>query len=480
MSSKARLPRVVIAAPQGRSGKTTVSIGISAALTARGLAVQPFKKGPDYIDPSWLSEACERSCRSLDPFFYSEGTLPSFTKLQHAFILGARGSDLSLIEGNHGLFDSSLDDEGAFSTAAVARLVQAPILLVVNTARMTRSIAAMVNGYQTFEPGTNIAGVVLNNTANSRHEARLRDAVERYCKIPVLGALPRSDSLIIPDRHLGLVPRGEAQGSVQVIENCLKAAEDYLDLDAILDIARSAENLPEFTEEAHQETSQVEVPVTIGVIRDQSFSFYYPENFEALEAAGARLIFLDALQDLHLPHIDAMYIGGGFPEIFMEQLENNTSLRSEIRTAVEDGLPVYAECGGLMYLARSIQWKGRTAEMVGILPFAVEMTERPQGHGYVLAEVAEPDKGGSDGSFLPPKAVIRGHEFHHSRLVNWDGQLPAEYHLKRGTGLGKSRDGLRYKNVLASYTHLHAGGSPDWAPALVNRARNYQGRNSGE
>ncbi|RPI86028.1 MAG: hydrogenobyrinic acid a,c-diamide synthase (glutamine-hydrolyzing) [Chloroflexi bacterium] len=485
MSSEARLPRVVIAAPQGRSGKTTVSIGISAALTTRGLAVQPFKKGPDYIDPSWLSEACGRFCRSLDPFFYSEGNVPSSIKLQKAFIYGARGSDLSLIEGNHGLFDSSLDDEGAFSTAAVARSVRAPILLVVNTARMTRSIAAMVHGYQTFEPGTDIVGVVLNNVANKRHETRLRDAVERFCKIPVLGALPRSDSLIIPDRHLGLVPRGEVQGSVLVIENCRKAAEDYLDLDAILEIACSAENLPEYDEEEPSETAQVEVPVTIGVIRDQSFSFYYPENFEALEAAGARLIFLDALQEPHLPQIDALYIGGGFPEIFMEQLENNSSLRGEIRTAVEDGLPVYAECGGLMYLARSIQWKGRIAEMVGVFPFDVEMTERPQGHGYVLAEVSDPNQVSSsnnaelDGLFLPPQAVIRGHEFHHSRLVNWDGQIPAEYQLLRGSGLGKGRDGLRYKNVLASYTHLHAGGSPGWAPALVNRARIYQGRNRG-
>jgi cobyrinic acid a,c-diamide synthase len=461
-----------------------------AAFAGHKLVVQPFKKGPDYIDPSWLSEAAGRPCRSLDPFFFSEDDSPSPEKLRRAFVQGAQGADVCLIEGNHGLYDSSLDDEGSGSTAAVARALRAPVILVVNTARMTRSIAAMVHGYQTFEPETNIAGVILNNVAQSRHEMKLREAVERFCRIPVVGALPRSADLSIPDRHLGLLPRAEAAGLIPAIENCRAAAEKFLDLDAILEIARSALDMPAEAGQAAGErvlpqTYTTEERITIGVLRDRAFSFYYPENLEALETAGARLVFLDALQEPHLPQIDALYIGGGFPEVFMAELEANHRLRYDIRAAAADGLPIYAECGGLMYLSRRIHWDGRSAEMVGVLPFEVEMTGRPQGHGYVLAEVVEAQEAGGPGSepqgssFLPPHTQLRGHEFHHSRLVNWEGQLPAAYRLLRGTGLGSQQDGLIYRNVLAAYTHLHAGGSPQWAPALVARARRFHFDNTG-
>lgn len=463
-------PRLVIAAPQGRSGKTTVSLGLCVALAARGLVVQPFKKGPDYIDPSWLSEAAGRACRTLDPFF-----LPSQQGVQRAFLRGARGADLSLVEGNHGLYDS-LDDEGSGSTAALARWLEAPVILVVNAARMSRSVAALIHGYQTFEPDVRIAAVILNNVARGRHESKLRNAVERHCQIPVVGALPRSNALIIPDRHLGLVPRAEDERLMPAIQACRRAIEQHVDIDAILAIARVAPPLPRWEElpsgvngQFIAEDSPYRATVPIGVIRDRAFTFYYPENLEALADAGGELVFIDALRDPSLPDVDALYIGGGFPEMFMEELSANRRLRLEIRSAAGNGLPIYAECGGLMYLARRILWGRRSAEMVGALPCDVEMTERPQGHGYVIAEAV------TGSPFLPTGSILRGHEFHHSRIVNWEGELPTAYRLARGNGLGDGRDGLVYHSILASYTHLHAAGSPQWAPGLVTQARIHAG-----
>lgn len=462
-------PRLVVAAPHGRSGKTTVSLGLCAALAQRGLAVQPFKKGPDFIDPSWLSEAAGRPCRSLDPFFYS-----SPVALQRAF-RQAQPADFYLIEGNHGLYDSAVlpspqDDAGAGSTAALARLLQAPVILVINTARMGRSVAALALGYQLFEPETPIAGVVLNHVANARHEQRLRQAIAQACRLPVLGAIPRQAAIEIPDRHLGLVPRQENDRLLPVIEACRQVVEHHLDLEAILSIARQAPLLP-----ADREVSTPPQPPSwrVGVLHDRAFTFYYPENLEALQAAGAELVFFDAFQDSQLPAVDALFLGGGFPEIFLSELAANISLRREVRRAAEGGLPIYAECGGMMYLSRRIHWQGQAGEMCGVLPIEVEMTGRPQGHGYVLAKVDSPNP------FFQTGEELRGHEFHQSRLVNPGAHfqdLATAYDLQRGAGLGRSgkgdaRDGLLYRNVLASYTHLHAGGAPGWAAGLAAAAR---------
>ena len=480
-------PRLVIAAPQGRSGKTTVTLGLCAAFKARGLGVQPFKKGPDYIDPSWLSEAAGRACRSLDPFFYHQPE-----DLLRAFVRPAQKADLSLVEGNHGLFDS-FDETGLGSTAAVARTLDAPILLVVNATRIGRSVAAIVHGCQTFEPGTSIAGVVLNNIAHGRHEARTRQAIESHCGIPVVGAIPRDEKLTIPDRHLGLIPRDEEETHLSAITACQQAIERHLDLDLVLDIARDAPALPAFDEVDLSKPVSRGSNVRIGVLRDRAFTFYYPENLEALENEGAELVFLDAFRDTQLPELDALYIGGGFPEMFMEKLSANRSLRVSIKDAIENDFPVYAECGGLMYLSQRIVWGDRSAEMVGALPCEIEMTGKPQGHGYVVAQVE------NENPFFPPGTVLRGHEFHNSRLVEvhrtrFKGSDSSEssnrlngfdskgrcdapstaYHLSRGKGLGNNQDGILYRNVLASYTHLHAGGAPDWARGLVARALAYR------
>jgi cobyrinic acid a,c-diamide synthase len=461
------LPRLVIAAPQGRSVKTTLSLGICAALAGRGLAVQPFKKGPDYIDPSWLSEAAGCACRSLDPFF-----LKSTNELRAAFLKGGRQADISLVEGNHGLYDS-IEEDGHGSSAAVARTLQAPVILVVNAARMSRSAAAMVHGYQTFEPDTPIRAVILNNVAQGRHLAKLRQAIESYCHIPVIGALPRDAAMTIPDRHLGLVPRSEDAGLLPAIEACRQAVESFVDLKAVMEIAGAApawEATPELLNQMPFVPAQVrheQRKPTIGVMRDQAFSFYYPENLEALEEQGVRLKSIDALNDPHLPDIDALYIGGGFPELFLEKLSQNRLFRQEIRQAVEDGLPVYAECGGLMYLSSSITYAGQKAEMTDVLPCEVEMTATPQGHGYVLAECV------GENPFFAPGVRLRGHEFHNSRLMGLPAGWPTALRLERGAGIGGQRDGLVYRNIFASYMHVHASGAPGWAESLAAQARNY-------
>ena len=464
MSEQRLAPRLVIAAPQGRSGKTTLTLGLCAAFKARGLGVQPFKKGPDYIDPSWLSEAAGRPCRSLDPFFYEKPE-----DLLRAFVRPARQADLSIVEGNHGLFDS-FDETGVGSTAAVARTLDAPILLVVNATRIGRSIAAIVHGCQTFEPGTNIAGVVLNNVAHGRHEVRIRQAIESHCGIPVVGAIPRDEKLTIPDRHLGLIPREEEDSLLSAITACQQAIEHHLDLDSVLEVARSAPAIA-VPHLAQSLKVSAQLPlVKIGILRDRAFTFYYPENLEALEEAGADLVFIDAFRDLEILPVDALYIGGGFPEMFMEELSANTALRKSIREAIENDLPVYAECGGLMYLSQRIVWGERSAEMVGALPCEIEMTGKPQGHGYVIARVED------ENPFFAPGTVLRGHEFHNSRLIDRSNKnsLITTYQLSRGKGSGNNRDGIMYRNVLAAYTHLHCGGAPDWAAGLIHRAREYQ------
>ena len=464
LEQKRLVPRLVIAAPQGRSGKTTATLGLCAAFKAQSIAVQPYKKGPDYIDPSWLSEAAGLPCRTLDPFFYEQPEA-----LLRAFVHSAQKADLSLIEGNHGLFDS-FDETGVGSTAAVARTLDAPILLVLNAARIGRSAAAIVHGCQTFEPGTSIAGVVLNNVAHGRHEARIRQAIESHCHIPVLGAIPRNEKLTIPDRHLGLIPRAEEDAHLSAITACQDAIERYLDLDAVLEIARSASPLLVDSESQNSDLTAHFPRPRIGILRDRAFTFYYPENLEALEDAGAELIFIDTFSDTELPPVDALYIGGGFPEMFMEELSLNTALRAAIHTAVKNDLPVYAECGGLMYLSQRIVWGDKSAEMVGALPCEVEMTAKPQGHGYVIAQVE------AENPFFTPGTLLRGHEFHNSRLnpVSLNGSnntLPTAYRLSRGNGLGDGRDGIIYRNVLASYTHLHSGGATDWAKGLVRSAQ---------
>ncbi|MEW6044971.1 MAG: cobyrinate a,c-diamide synthase [Bacillota bacterium] len=461
------VPRLVIAAPHGGSGKTTVTLGLVAALAARGLTVQPFKKGPDYIDPGWLGKAAGRPCRNLDRFFCTPDQLVA------AFVRGARGADVAVIEGNHGLYDG-LDMEGSGSTAEVARVLAAPVILVLDTTRMTRSVAALVRGFQDFDPGIRIAGVILNRAAGPRHRSILTASLEKYCRVPVLGLLPNSRELSIPVRHLGLVPAAEAERQERILEWGRWIAAKHLDLEGILAVARSAGELPPAAVPAAQQNHGATEPaalsrVRIGYFADVAFHFYYPENLEALAAAGAELVTISPLADPDLPPVDALYLGGGFPELVAGSLAANGRFRVAVQQAVKAGMPVYAECGGLMYLCRTLVYQGVEYEMAGALPADVVVEPKPQGHGYTLMEVA------GENPFFPVGAVIRGHEFHYSRLVNLDrSQTRFAYRVRKGTGIDGQHDGLVYRNVLAGYNHLYALAVPGWAEALVSRAVAYR------
>jgi cobyrinic acid a,c-diamide synthase len=448
-SGKAR-PRIVISAPHRSSGKSTISIGLCAALQKSGLVVQTFKKGPDYIDPMWLSAASGRECINLDFFMMGEDRILS------AFGTATEGGEIAIVEGNMGFFDG-LDPEGRDSTAALSRLLGAPAILVVNARRMTRGVAPLILGHLQFEPDTNIAGVILNRIRGVRHEKKLKEALARYCNIEVVGAIPDQKELFIRERHLGLTPIKEDAGLSPVIDNLADTVAAYVDLGRIRKIAESA---PSIAVAAESPPIVRSPEVRIGLAADQAFTFYYPESLRALREAGAELVPFHSMTDKRLPSVQALYIGGGFPEIFMDELERNGSLRTEIREQIEDGLPVYAECGGLMYLARSISYDGKKRSMVGVLPCDVEMHRRPMGHGYVTLSPTGESPWGSAGG------VIRGHEFHHSKVVNL-GKVEFAYKMARGFGVDGEHDGICYRNVLASYAHLHIASVQSWAESFV-------------
>ena len=443
----------MIGAPHGRSGKTVVSAGLCALFRRIGVAVQPFKKGPDYIDASWLTAASGAPCRNLDAYLMPKDVLV------HNFCRSSSGSDLVLIEGNMGLYDG-IDGGGEGSSAHLARILKTPVVLVVNTARMTRSVAALVKGYMYFEEGVSIAGVILNNIAGPRHEKKLVEAIERYCNIPILGRIPRSQALSIHERHLGLVPFRETDAGTIAIERVLRTLEKHVDIEGLLSVARSANNL---TGSFPGDKPAKITTTRIGIMLDRAFHFYYPENFEALEQEGAELVYIDAVRDERLPDIDGLYIGGGFPELYLDALQGNATLRDHITTSIEGGLPVYAECAGLMYLCEKITLDGVSYRGVGIIPCTVEFLRKPQAHGYVEAEVKY------ENPFYPVGERIRGHEFHHSRIASVKG-LHCALELIRGQGIDGMMDGIVYKNLFASYTHIHASGTPVWAESFVSLA----------
>lgn len=472
MHKKLHIPRLVIGAPHGRSGKTTVTMGLLAALVSRGLTVQPFKKGPDFIDPSWLTKVTGRACRNLDSFLMSRETIKT------SLVNNSSGADISVVEGAMGLYDG-VDLEGSGSTAQIAKAIESPVLLVLDTTRMTRSSAAIVMGFQHFDREVHIAGVILNKVARSRHENMLRSAIENYCGIPVLGVIPKGKQFTIPDRHLGLIPAAERDELARSVEEIGKAAREYLDLDRIIEVADAAVPLaPTVLEGKRDKAAEQKInkdkPV-IGVIKDRAFTFYYPENLEALADAGAELLEIDSLHDPVLPNVDALYIGGGFPEVFAAELEANRGLRASLRQRIEDGLPVYAECGGLMYLGRHLTWKDKTYEMSGALPFDVVLTDKPQGHGYEVVEVT------GDNGIFAPGTMVKGHEFHHSKVINLDNsRVRFALRVARGWGIDGDKDGLVYKNVLAAYNHIHALSEDQWATGMVRQARSYRNGSIGD
>jgi len=460
------VPRLVIGAPQGRSGKTTFTLGLLRAFARQGMTVQPFKKGPDYIDASWHTAAAGCTCRNLDSFFMKKEEICSSVFRQ------SMGKAITIIEGAMGLYDG-LDLQGSSSTAEIAKVTRTPVLLVVDMTRITRSIAAIVMGYQHFDPEVNIVGVVLNKVARPRHEKIAREAIEEFCKIPVVGAIPKDVNLSIPDRHLGLVTNGEMHETDTLLEYLADVICKHVDLEKVLSLAQGAPELPQYEGTHGPKFSQLTkknkvLTPKIGFIQDASFSFYYPENLEALKNMGADIVPINALLDSQLPgDLDGLYIGGGFPEVFAAELEENRTLREDIRRAGEKGLPIYAECGGLMYLGRSIITPSQSYKMVGLLPLDTQLESKPQGHGYTIMEA------NSGQIWFDEKTEIKGHEFHNSRVINLAPYVQFGLKVKRGYGIDGQNDGIYYKNVFASYNHIHALGCPEWAERMVKLATSY-------
>jgi cobyrinic acid a,c-diamide synthase len=455
--------RFLISAAHKSSGKTTVSIGLGAALRARGLTVQPFKKGPDYIDPLWLGLAAGRSCRNLD-FWISP-----HDEIRAQFARHGYDADVCLVEGNVGLYDG-LDLEGSNSNAALAKLLGLPVILVLDARGMTRGIAPLILGYQAFDRDLNIAGVILNRLGGRRHESKLRAVIEHYTDVAVVGAIQEDERIALTERHLGLMPANETVAAAAHVAEIARLVAEQVDLDRLLQLSHTdtplAQPLPL--------RPGSEPPLRLAIARDEAFGFYYADDLDALRQAGAELLPFDALHDARLPDCDALFIGGGFPECAADALQANAALRADIRAAIEAGLPTYAECGGLMYLARSIRWQDKTRDMVGVIPGDVVMHTKPVGRGYVTLS---PTADHPWRSAAEPVPILKAHEFHYSDMENLPPTTRYAYSMSRGHGIDGKRDGIVYKNLLASYTHLRSSAGCDWPAKFVRFARACRAQN---
>ncbi len=436
---------IYLSAAHKSSGKTVVSLGLCAAFKQQSLVVQPFKKGPDYIDPIWLSQASGRPCYNLDFYNMSDEEI-TYLYRQHA-----AQSDVSIIEGNKGLFDG-MQVRGGDANADLAKLLGTPVILVIDATGITRGVAPLLSGYDAFDKDVNIAGVILNKVAGERHESKLIQAIEHYTDIPVLGAIRRSKELIIDERHLGLMPANEAPKSQMFIDVAAKHIAEQVDLKAIRNAGQCTikPTKPIVVNEP--------IDIAIAVAKDSVFGFYYQDDLDAFAALGVQLVYFDTLKDAQLPKADGLFIGGGFPEMQLEALSANKSLLSDIRAKIQAGMPTYAECGGLMYLSNSIEGY----PMVGVIDANTKMSDKPIGRGYV--QLAPNDN-------HPWNNVcehIYAHEFHYSQLENIAANTRYAYRVLRGVGVDNKRDGILLHNMLATYTHLRNVGGNRWVQQFVN------------
>lgn len=557
------LPRLCVTALSGGGGKTLLSLGLCRAFALRGVTVQPFKKGPDYIDAAWLRLAAGLPAANLDPYFLEAPRLRAL--FVHNMRVAAErranscecnshsapqaGRLLGLLEGNRGFFDG-MDAHGSCSTAELSRILSCPVIISVDCTKMTRTAAALVRGMLTFEPGISFAGVVLNQVGSARHERILRQALEEHTDVPVLGALPRLAENPLPERHMGIASCGDdlSPQAQQVLDTLAAFVSGHVDMDRILAAAENAPDLeagpfwPESAEDAGPPASAGQSganaatagtsgkvilsspePVKtcrprIGYVRDAALWFYYEENLEALRRAGAELVRLSLLDgpdgghtDTGWPQLDGLYLGGGFPEDHVEALSASPLLRQLVQWA-EQGMPIYAECGGFMVLSRGIERQGKLWPMGGILPVTAVFCPKPQGLGYVHGRITD------ENPFFPLQTELRGHEFHYSRC-RWEetaedltdatadplqlavpGQsrhpsLRWAMQLCKGQGMGlppvsekqntasaseaQKVDGLVFRNVWASYTHIFAPAAPGWAESFVAAARDFAAHGKG-
>ncbi len=474
MTDMLDIPRILIAGDRSSAGKTTISIGIMSVLRDMGYKVQPFKVGLDFIDPSYHTEATGRHSRNLDGYLMTEDAV------REVFSHAVKGADIAIIEGVRGLFEGLEATSDIGSTAQIAKILECPVILTINARSITRSTAALVSGYKSFDPEVNIVGVILNNIGSPRHGEKARKAIEIYTGTPVIGEIPRNDSMKISMRHLGLIPALEGRRrlagfdeNMGRIKNIIK---EGIDIDRFISQARSAQPLIKPQDDIFIPQANGN-KIRIGVALDEAFNFYYRDNLELLELAGAKLIYFSPVNDSALPKVDGLYIGGGYPELFARELEDNTSMRESVKQASADGLPIYAECGGLMYLTQEIktdvsgsgnyhmaEMNGGTFRMAGAVPGRTLM-----GHKRVVSY----NIGGfvKDNVIGKAGAAFIGHEFHHSEIVDLPEDTTFAIRLERGTGIKGELDGILVKNTMAAYAHLHAASYTGFAKAFVDFCR---------
>ncbi len=461
------IPRILLAAAHKSSGKTTVALGLAAALAARGLTVQMFKKGPDYIDPLWHRLASGRPSYNLD--FNTQ----THEEIRNLFLRKGTGADVCLIEANKGLFDG-LDLEGRDSNAALAALLEAPVVLVIDTVGMTRGIAPLLIGYEAFAEGITIAGVILNRVGGPRHEAKLVAAVERYTGVPVLGSVPRERGMVLEERHLGLTTPGDMAALQEKLAAIGAKVAAGVDLERLLAIAKAAPALPASEGQGASGADGAHAAddgggdVRIAIAQDAAFCFYYPDDLERFAAEGAALVPFSPISDARLPEgIHGLFLGGGFPETHMAALAANRAMRESIARAIAAGLPAYAECGGLMYLSRSIAWAGERAEMCGVVPARAVMNARPQGRGIIHLEA----QAAAPWPVVPPGERIRAHEFHYASLHGVPRDVAYAWRVRRGHGITGEADGMVLHNLVAGFAHLRHTRQSPWVSAFVDFVR---------
>lgn len=444
--------RIILAGTGSAVGKTTISTGIMKALSER-YDVQPFKVGPDYIDPSYHTLATENTSRNLDSFFMKKG------QIRDSYLKAMEKKDIAVIEGVRGLYEGidSINDIG--STASVAKALKAPVILIINSRSLVKSAAALVLGFKALDPEINIAGVILNKVKNKAHFEKTKKSIEEITKTEVIGGIIRDNSISIEQRHLGLVPARERENSLKFIDLWSEVIKNSIDLDRLVEIAKTA---PKITSEIipiwNKGNKQ---PVKIAVAYDEVFNFYYKENLESLEANNAKIQYFSPLNDEELPDADGLYIGGGYPELFSKELSQNKGMLAQIKQFHLENRPIFAECGGLMYLMNSIH----DDTQVGIYPYKSILTDRVQALKYTIAEVTQ------DNIISKKGETFNGHEFHYSKVIVDELKNPLAFKITRGKGSYNLMDGFIEKNTLASYVHTHVAAMPDFALNFTTSAK---------
>ena len=446
-----------ISAAHKSSGKTIISLGLCRAISNLNSKVQSFKKGPDYIDPIWLAKATHQPCYNLDFFNMSPEEILDLYNNHSAT------SDVSIVEGNKGLFDG-MSVDGGDANADLAKLLNLPVILVIDTNGMTRGIAPLLQGYQNFDHGVNIQGVILNKVGGDRHESKLINAIEHYTDLKVYGSVQRNKELDIDERHLGLMPANEDDKSEIKINRISEIIADSINIKKILS------DTPNNIISKSKPRESIPSSLTIAIPKDVAFGFYYQDDLALFEKLGTKISYFDAIRDSKLPECDGLFIGGGFPEMSLKELSSNKSLLTDIQNKINAGLPAYAECGGLMYLTNKIEYLDRSFPMVGVINANTVMTQRPVGRGYVEIEPTDnhPWEGVSK--------KISAHEFHYSRLENIATDYKYAYNVLRGVGISNKKDGIITKNLLATYSHLRSVGGNLWVQQFIKFIKTLKGK----